>query len=240
MTGGKDTENDCSLMFCVFVFRTRALFVEFPLYNINTDLLAVFTFLLEFPVSERAQLSLDLKTCSLHTLSHGMDLPLFLTVTSANHKTLLKADPIISVNFCCLKKGRGSLSSFFLSLTAPPAGLRDLFLCTWGRGCLETRAWLFPAFVERSKCLQSAVGHFRRLATPEPLCAFRPPMGVISTTTGHFYGLLSSSSAEPGSDPAQCDSAVPTGSQGEQMWIKPITSARLETCSTVEAVEYHA
>uniref|UniRef100_A0A8C2KU76 Polycystic kidney disease 1a n=1 Tax=Cyprinus carpio TaxID=7962 RepID=A0A8C2KU76_CYPCA len=78
---------------------TRALFVEFPLYNINTDLLAVFTFLLEFPVSEHAQLSLDLKTCSLHTLSHGMDLPLFLTVTSANHKTLLKADPIILVIF---------------------------------------------------------------------------------------------------------------------------------------------
>uniref|UniRef100_A0A671KDU4 Polycystin-1-like n=1 Tax=Sinocyclocheilus anshuiensis TaxID=1608454 RepID=A0A671KDU4_9TELE len=44
---------------------TRALFVEFPLYNINTDLLAVFTFLLEFPVSEHAQFSLDLKTCSL-------------------------------------------------------------------------------------------------------------------------------------------------------------------------------
>ncbi|KAK9981572.1 hypothetical protein ABG768_001099 [Culter alburnus] len=59
---------------------TRALFVEFPLYNINTDLLAVFSFLLEFPVSERAQLSLDLKTCSLHMLSHGMDLPLFLTI----------------------------------------------------------------------------------------------------------------------------------------------------------------
>uniref|UniRef100_A0A8C1XPT7 Polycystic kidney disease 1a n=1 Tax=Cyprinus carpio TaxID=7962 RepID=A0A8C1XPT7_CYPCA len=78
---------------------TRALFVEFPLYNINTDLLAVFTFLLEFPVSEHAQLSLDLKTCSLHTLSHGMDLPLFLTVTSANHKTLLKADPINLVIF---------------------------------------------------------------------------------------------------------------------------------------------
>uniref|UniRef100_A0A673FQC8 Polycystin-1-like n=1 Tax=Sinocyclocheilus rhinocerous TaxID=307959 RepID=A0A673FQC8_9TELE len=79
-TGGNDTENNCPLMFCVFVFRTRALFVEFPLYNINTDLLAVFTFLLEFPVSEHAQLSLDLKTCSLHTLSHGMDLPLFLTL----------------------------------------------------------------------------------------------------------------------------------------------------------------
>ncbi|XP_051558182.1 polycystin-1-like [Myxocyprinus asiaticus] len=59
---------------------TRVLFVEFSLYNINTDLLAVFSFLLEFPVSERAQLSLDLKTCSLHTLSHGMDLSLFLTL----------------------------------------------------------------------------------------------------------------------------------------------------------------
>ncbi|KAI7790559.1 polycystin-1 [Triplophysa rosa] len=59
---------------------TTALFVEFSLYNINTDLLAVFSFLLEFPVSERAVLSLDLKTCSLHTLSHGMDLPLFLTL----------------------------------------------------------------------------------------------------------------------------------------------------------------
>lgn len=69
------------------VFRTKALFVEFSLYNINTDLLAVFSFLLEFPVSERAVLSLDLKTCSLHTLSHGMDLPLFLTVTASQSQT---------------------------------------------------------------------------------------------------------------------------------------------------------
>uniref|UniRef100_W5KUR6 Polycystic kidney disease 1a n=1 Tax=Astyanax mexicanus TaxID=7994 RepID=W5KUR6_ASTMX len=59
---------------------TRALFVEFSLYNTNTDLLAVFTLLLEFPVSERAQSSLDLKTCSLHTLHHGLDLSLFLTL----------------------------------------------------------------------------------------------------------------------------------------------------------------
>ncbi|XP_072514001.1 LOW QUALITY PROTEIN: polycystin-1 [Salminus brasiliensis] len=59
---------------------TRALFVEFSLYNTNTDLLAVFSLLLEFPVSERAQSSLDLKTCSLHTLRHGLDLSLFLTL----------------------------------------------------------------------------------------------------------------------------------------------------------------
>ncbi len=195
--------------------------MEFPLYNINTDLLAVFTVLLEFPVSERAQLSLDLKTCSLHTLSHGIDLPLFLTVTAANHKTSY------NFSYVLLSEERQRFVKFFPSLTAPPAGLRDVFLCTRGCGCLETRAWLFPAFVERSKCLRSAVGHLRHLAAPEPLCAVRPPVGVISTTTGHFYGLLSSGSAEPGSDPAQRDSALPAGSQGEQMGIKPITSALL-------------
>ncbi|XP_076151518.1 polycystin-1 isoform X2 [Alosa pseudoharengus] len=59
---------------------TRALFVEFSLYNTNTNLLAVLTFLLEFPVSERVQSSLDLKTCRLHRLSQGLDLPLLLTM----------------------------------------------------------------------------------------------------------------------------------------------------------------
>ncbi|TSK18062.1 Polycystin-1 [Bagarius yarrelli] len=59
---------------------TRALFVEFSLYNTNTDLLVIFSFLLEFPISERAQSSINIKTCSLQTLQRGMDLPLFLTV----------------------------------------------------------------------------------------------------------------------------------------------------------------
>lgn len=64
----------------MYDFRTRALFVEFSLYNTNTDLLAIFSFLLEFPVSERTESSIDIKTCSLQTLQHGLDLPLFLTV----------------------------------------------------------------------------------------------------------------------------------------------------------------
>ncbi|XP_027034714.2 polycystin-1 isoform X1 [Tachysurus fulvidraco] len=59
---------------------TRALFVEFSLYNTNTDLLAIFSFLLEFPVSERTHSSINLKTCSLQTLQRGMDLPMFLTL----------------------------------------------------------------------------------------------------------------------------------------------------------------
>ncbi|KAF7689316.1 hypothetical protein HF521_012669 [Silurus meridionalis] len=59
---------------------TRALFVEFSLYNTNTDLLSIFSFLLEFPVSERPQSSVNLKTCSLQSLQQGMNLPLFLTI----------------------------------------------------------------------------------------------------------------------------------------------------------------
>ncbi|XP_077428176.1 polycystin-1 [Vanacampus margaritifer] len=57
--------------------RSRALFVEFSLYNINTKLLAVFSFLFEFPVSERAQSSLDLSVITLWPIT-GLDLQLLL------------------------------------------------------------------------------------------------------------------------------------------------------------------
>uniref|UniRef100_A0A3Q1JAV5 Uncharacterized protein n=1 Tax=Anabas testudineus TaxID=64144 RepID=A0A3Q1JAV5_ANATE len=59
--------------------RTRAVFVEFSLYNINTNLLAVFSFLFEFPVSERAQTSLDLLVITLWPIT-GLDLQLLLTI----------------------------------------------------------------------------------------------------------------------------------------------------------------
>ncbi|XP_077461763.1 polycystin-1 isoform X2 [Stigmatopora argus] len=58
---------------------SRNLYVEFSLYNVNTKLLAVFSFLFEFPVSERAQSSLDLVVISLWPIS-GLDLQLLLTV----------------------------------------------------------------------------------------------------------------------------------------------------------------
>uniref|UniRef100_A0A4W5LWK1 Polycystin domain-containing protein n=1 Tax=Hucho hucho TaxID=62062 RepID=A0A4W5LWK1_9TELE len=63
---------------------TRAVFVEFSLYNTNTDLLAVFSFLFEFPVSERTQSSLDLLTFRLQPIT-GLDLQLQLTVTPGSH-----------------------------------------------------------------------------------------------------------------------------------------------------------
>ncbi|CAB1344310.1 unnamed protein product [Coregonus sp. 'balchen'] len=58
---------------------TRAVFVEFSLYNTNTNLLAVFSFLFEFPVSERTQSSLDLLTFRLQPIT-GLDLQLQLTI----------------------------------------------------------------------------------------------------------------------------------------------------------------
>lgn len=63
------------------VFRSQALFVEFSLYNTNTDLLAVVIFLLEFPGQQGALSSLDVQTCHMQGLRSGLTLPLLLTVT---------------------------------------------------------------------------------------------------------------------------------------------------------------
>lgn len=60
--------------------RTRAVSLDFSLYNVNTDLLAVFSFLFEFPVSERAQSSLDLSVITLWPIT-GLDLQLLLVVS---------------------------------------------------------------------------------------------------------------------------------------------------------------
>lgn len=67
----------------VCLHRTRAVCVEFSLYNINTNLLAVFSFLFEFPISERAQSSFDLLVISLWPIT-GLDLQLLLMVTPGN------------------------------------------------------------------------------------------------------------------------------------------------------------
>ena len=70
----------CVCVVCgVCVCRTRALVVEFGLYNTNTDLLAAVCFLFEFPVSERAQSSLDLPVVRLWPIEE-LDLQLLLTV----------------------------------------------------------------------------------------------------------------------------------------------------------------
>ncbi|RVE75816.1 hypothetical protein OJAV_G00002450 [Oryzias javanicus] len=59
--------------------RTHAVTLEFSLYNINTNLLAVFSFLFEFPVSDRAQNRLQLDVVSLWPIG-GLDMQLLLTI----------------------------------------------------------------------------------------------------------------------------------------------------------------
>ncbi|XP_029354299.1 polycystin-1 isoform X2 [Echeneis naucrates] len=62
-----------------FDYRTHAVFVEFSLYNINTNLLAVFSFLFEFPVSDHAQSNLDLLVITLWPVT-GLDLQILLVI----------------------------------------------------------------------------------------------------------------------------------------------------------------
>lgn len=77
----RGSEPPSSVFLCVY--RTRAVVVEFSLYNINTNLLAVLSFLIEFPVSDRALSSLDLHVITLWPFT-GLDLQLLLTVSRCN------------------------------------------------------------------------------------------------------------------------------------------------------------
>ncbi|MBN3322381.1 PKD1 protein, partial [Atractosteus spatula] len=59
---------------------SKALFVEFTLYNTNTDVFAVVTFLVEFSLSAGTLASMDIKAMSLRRLSSGLDLLLLMMV----------------------------------------------------------------------------------------------------------------------------------------------------------------
>lgn len=66
-----------------YFYRIHTVSVKFSLYNINTNHLAVFSFLFEFPVSEHVQSSLDLHVFTLRLIT-GLDLQLLLMVTQTN------------------------------------------------------------------------------------------------------------------------------------------------------------
>lgn len=159
-------------------------------------------------MSERAVLSLDLKTCSLHTLSHGMDLPLFLTVTASQSQTANHLSYLIPC-------GGKQITEHSFSPPAPPAGVYRLFCRARGRDRSEAGAWLRPASVEHGERVLSGVGDMRRLAAPQPLCALRTPVDVISTPAGRLHRLLSSGPTESGYDPARRDTSLPVGAEGE-------------------------
>lgn len=85
--------------------------VEFSLYNVNTNLLAVFSFLIEFPVSDRALSSMDLHVITLWPFT-GLDLQLLLTVSRCN------SPDGVGINYwhaslCFLVSSRSSSSLWF-------------------------------------------------------------------------------------------------------------------------------
>ncbi|KAM9314500.1 polycystin-1 [Pholidichthys leucotaenia] len=105
--------------------RTRAVFVDFSLCNINTKLVAVFSFLIEFPVSDCAQSSLDLTVITLWPIT-GLDLQLLLMIILLALVLYFLVRGILGF----IREGRGYLLSAWrllgickLSLAASVCGL---------------------------------------------------------------------------------------------------------------------
>lgn len=128
--------------------------VEFSLYNINTNLLAVFSFLMEFPVSDRALPSLDLHVITLWPFT-GLDLQLLLTVTACN------------------TPGSAGVNYWPASLPFPPSDgpPRPGFLFPGARRHRrpERGLCLLAVSLESSGRLQISSGGVRVWAAPEPL-----------------------------------------------------------------------
>lgn len=129
--------------------------LDFSLYNVNTDLLAVFSFLFEFPVSERAQSSLDLCVVTLWPIT-GLDLQLLLVVSFLG--TSAPSPPPFHHS--------NPLTSCF---SAPPAGSGAL-LPGEGHHGIPQRGLRLPAVrLEAPGRLQTGAGGVRLRAPPEPL-----------------------------------------------------------------------
>ncbi|XP_048871457.1 polycystin-1 isoform X2 [Brienomyrus brachyistius] len=117
---------------------SQALFVEFSLYNTNTDLLAVVIFLLEFPVQQGALSSLDVQTCHIQGLRSGLTLPLLLTAF------LLLFVLYFCIHQCAVVRREGR--SYFLR-PWNVVGLCSLSLCLaavalqLSRAALSDRLW---------------------------------------------------------------------------------------------------
>lgn len=154
---------------CVRVPRTRAVSLEFSLYNVNTDLLAVFSFLFEFPVSERALSSLDLSVITLWPIT-GLDLQLLLVVS-------LRSLPCPSLLLCSCSN---PLTSCF---SAPPVGSGAL-LPGEGHHWIPQRGLRLPAVrLEDPRNLQTGAGGVRLRAPPEPLCCGLAAVGGAPETS---------------------------------------------------------
>lgn len=203
------------------------MFVEFSLYNINTNLLAVFSFLFEFPVSERAQSSLDLLVITLWPIT-GLDLQLLLTVTPDNPSVTannyynnkciyylpLSCNPILHPNIIVLTHLQRNFVPCFPDRPNHPGvvfpGAGDLGL--------PQRGLQVPALsLESPGHLQTDSGGICVWAAPEPLHHGQAAVGLIhEAPTGRLHRFLPPGQAESNVHSHVCFAAVHTGAKGKR------------------------
>lgn len=158
------------------------MFVEFSLYNINTNLLAVFSFLFEFPVSERAQSSMDLLVITLWPIT-GLDLQLLLVVTAAATTTLTW--------HCQIPTWSHSNQMVCFSDRAPRTGL--VLPGAGDDGRAQRRFWLFALSLEPLGHLQAGSGSLCVWTPLKPLHHGHAALGTVpERPPGRLHRLLPS------------------------------------------------
>lgn len=176
------------------------MLVEFSLYSVNTNLLAVFSFLMEFPVSDRALSSVDLHVITLWPFT-GLDLQLLLTVKP------------------WLPPGSASIDSwpasrpFSLSDRPPRPGF--IFPGARLHGLPERRLCLLAVSLESSGHLQISSGSVRVRAAPEPLRHGHAAVDAVpEAPTRCLHGLPASGQADSAVHARRGFAAVCVGAQG--------------------------
>lgn len=179
--------------------------MEFSLYNINTNLLAVFSFLFEFPVSEHAQSSLDLLVITLWPIT-GLDLQLLLMVTP----------PLLGCHHSVTVQCNVGVSCF--SDCPPRSGV--IFPGAGDHGLHQRRLCILAVSLETSGHLQTGSGSVCVRAPPEPLHHGHAAMGTVpEAPAGRLHRLLPPGQTESDIYSHECFAALCAGAQGKR-WKK--------------------
>lgn len=184
------------------------MLVEFSLYNINTNLLAVFSFLFEFPVSERAQSSLDLLVITLWPIT-GLDLQLLLMVVPGN-----PSDTPVLGNVTWRQPNQFNVVVSCSSDCPPRSDV--VFPGAGDHGIPPRRLRVLAVSLETPGHLQTGSGSICVRAPPELLHHGHSAVGVVpEAPAGRLHRFLPPGQTESDIHSHECLAAVRTGAQGE-------------------------